>query len=201
MKFTGASVPEDPARSATLPRLVRRILHPGSVVAIVAIAAGVACTGCGGGGDDNGSTPANATTAEVTTVTQSPEPVPPDRDSTSSVPSVPKSPEPNPGNGAGQGQAPPAAQSVLQRLSAFRDCLSRQGVSLQDLRGPRALRAQRQNPERFRAQAEKAFTCIPKLPPQLKEQAEQLKRRFEQRNPHALGQNRGEGLTLARRPE
>jgi hypothetical protein len=34
---------------------------------------------------------------------------------------------------------------------------------------------------RYKAEAEKAFTCIPKLPPQLRERAELLKRRFEQR--------------------
>ncbi len=42
------------------------------------------------------------------------------------------------------------------------------------------MRARQHNPEEFRAQVEKAFACIPELPPQLRAAAERFKRRFEQ---------------------
>jgi hypothetical protein len=179
MKFTGASLPEDQGRSGTLVRLVGRIHNAGVLAAVAAIAAGVAYTGCGGGGGDDGSTSARATTDEIPTVTHPAESAP-DGGSTSAAPNAPKS---NPGNGAGQEGGSPQSQPVPQQLSSFRDCLSRQGVSLQELMGPAALQERRSDPEHFRAQVEKAFTCIPELPPQLQERAEQLKRRFEQANP------------------
>jgi hypothetical protein len=176
MKFTGASLPKDQGGSATLVRLVGGIRNAGVFAAVAALAAGVVCMGCGGGGGDDGSTSATATTHEVPTVTQQAESAQ-DGGSTSNTPSTPES---DPGNGAGQGGGSSQSQPVPQQLGSFRDCLSRQGVSLQDLMGPAALRKQRSDPEGFRAQVEKAFTCIPQLPPQLQERAEQLKRRFEQ---------------------
>jgi hypothetical protein len=45
------------------------------------------------------------------------------------------------------------------------------------------VQAQRQNPGQIRSQIEKAFVCIPELPPRLRATAERFKRRFEQRNP------------------
>jgi len=156
---------------------VRRIRNPGVfVTAAVAIGAGVLVyAGCGGGGDDDASTSANATTGAIPTVTQ-PAQTAPNGGSTSTAP---KAPESNRDNGAATGKGSPGGG--LQQLSAFRECLSRQGVSLQILTGAGAARAQRRDPEKFRDQVEKAFTCIPALPPQLRQRAEQLKRSFEAR--------------------
>jgi hypothetical protein len=148
-------------------------------LAAAALGAGVfAYAGCGGG-DDNGSTSANATSAEIPTITQPAQPAP----NGGSTPTTPKPPGPNSANGAGSGNAPPGARPILRQLGAFQDCLSRQGVSIQTLRGAGASQVQERNPEQFRAQVEKAFACISELPPRLRAQAEQLKRRFEQRNP------------------
>jgi hypothetical protein len=144
----------------------------------------IALAGCGGGEDDTTSTSADATTVAIPTVTQPAQPGP-DGGSTSTNENAPGS---NPADGARAGNGPPETRPA-QRLSAFRDCLSRQGVSLQNLRGGGGLQAQRRNPEEFRAQAEKAFTCIPELPPQLRESAEALKRRFEERQRNSGNSN------------
>jgi hypothetical protein len=165
-------------RAGTLPRSVGRIRQaPVRVVAAAAVAACVATTaGCGGGGDDNSS--GTTTAAQIPTVTTpgSGESSPPGNGSTSTTRTTPGNQPPEPGN------LPQGAQPAQQALARFRDCLSQHGVSPQFLNPGGALRARQHNPEEFRAQVEKAFACIPELPPQLRATAERFKRRFEQSN-------------------
>jgi hypothetical protein len=177
MKFTGASLPKAQVRSATLPRLVGAIRH-GRACAAAAAALTVclvALAGCGGGGGEDSSTSASAPTVpQVTT----PSEVSPDQGSSTTTPAVPGA-----GRGqGGQGIGPPGIQGGPEALVPFRECLDQEGVSLQSLLGPRGRPPGGQNPAQYRDQVEKAFTCIPKLPPQLRGRAEELKRRFEQRN-------------------
>jgi len=54
-------------------------------------------------------------------------------------------------------------------------------VSLPFLRGSGAAPPLGQNSAGYRDQIEKAFTCIPELPPPYRQRAEQLRRRYEQR--------------------
>jgi hypothetical protein len=73
---------------------------------------------------------------------------------------------------------------VQQALAPFRECLQQHGVSIPFLNGSGGQEQQRQfqeDPQQYRAQVQKAFACIPELPPRLREIAEQLKRRFGQR--------------------
>ena len=176
MKFTGASLPRGQAPNATLGALLRCIRNRTMFVTVAIAAGGVLCAGCGGGGDDVGSTSAEVSTAATPTIAESTQPATPAPNG-GAVPTTPKAPDSNPANGARSGNRPPGALSQ-QNLSDFRDCLRQRGVHLRGLRG--GSQGQR-NPERYQAQVEKAFTCIPKLPPQLRETAEQLQRRFEQR--------------------
>jgi hypothetical protein len=93
----------------------------------------------------------------------------------------------NSGEPAPQGNQPPGTQQGLEALGPFRQCLSDHGVSLPFLRGIATGQQQlppqlRQNPV-ARTQIEKAFACIPELPPPLRESAERYERRFEQSTP------------------
>jgi hypothetical protein len=178
MKFTGASLPKAQVRSATLPRLVGAIRH-GRACAAAAVALTVclvALTGCGGGGGEDSSTSASVLSEpQITT----PDLGKPDRGSITTTPTNPGAGQANPN---GQGVGPAGIQRVQEALAPFRDCLEQQGVSLQALRGSGGGPPGGQNSVQYRDQVEKAFTCIPKLPPQLRGRAEELKRRFEQRN-------------------
>ena len=164
--------------AGTLPRSVGRIRQaPVRVVAAAAIAVCVVTTaGCGGGGDDNASGTTTAAQIPTVTTTGSGESRPPGNGSSSTTRTTPGNEPPAPGN------LPQGAQPAQQALAQFRDCLSRHGVSPQFLNPGGALRARQRNPEEFRAQVEKAFACIPELPPQLRASAERFKRRFEQAN-------------------
>jgi hypothetical protein len=148
------------------------------VVAAAAIAACVVTiAGCGGGGDDNAS--GTTTAAQIPTVTtpDSGQLRPPANGSSSTTGTTPDNHPPAPGN------LPQGGQPAQQALAPFRDCLSQHGVSPELLTEPGgALRARQRNPEELRAQVEKAFACIPELPPQLRATAERFKRRFEQEN-------------------
>ena len=150
----------------------------------IAAAAASVCliaAGCGGGGGDSTSTAAGSAAPEVTS--------PNVNSGGESTTTTRPRPHANSSNGpAAQGSLPPGAQPVQQALAPFRQCLEEQGVSLPFLRGA-AGGAQRPgqgnslNSQQYRAQVEKAFTCIPKLPPRIRQTAERLKRRFAQRNP------------------
>lgn len=178
MKFTGASLPKAQFRSATLPRLVGAIRHRRARAAAGAalIVCLAALTGCGGGGGEDSSTSARVLTEpQITT----PDLGNPDRSSTTTAPADPGGGQANPN---GQGAGPPGIQRVQEALAPFRECLDQQGVSLQSLRGAGGGPPIGQNPAQYRDQVERAFTCIPKLPPELRGRAEELKRRFEQRN-------------------
>jgi hypothetical protein len=140
------------------------------------MACAIALAGCGGGGDEGTSTSANATVPQVTTPGQSN----PNRTRTSTTP---KTPGNNPTTTPTPRNRPPGGQSVQQALAPFRECVRRQGVSLPFLNGSAQAQQPNTNPEQYRAQVEKAFKCIPELPPRLKDAAEQFKRRFEQRTP------------------
>jgi hypothetical protein len=132
--------------------------------------------GCGGGGDEDSSTSASVPTVpQITT----PSEVNPDRGSTTTTPAGPGAGQANPN---GQGAGPPAIQGAQEALAPFRACLGQQGISLPGLLRSGGGQTGEQNSARYRDQVEKAFTCIPKLPPQLRARAEELKRRFEQRN-------------------
>ena len=92
----------------------------------------------------------------------------------------------NSGEPAPQGNQPPGTQQGLEAIAPFRQCLSDHGVSLPFLRGmargSQSPQAPLQDPT-SRAQIEKAFACIPELPPPLRESAERFQRRFEQQEP------------------
>jgi hypothetical protein len=66
-------------------------------------------------------------------------------------------------------------------MAPFRDCLSRYGVSPSELRSPPG---ERQAPDSADGQEwiQAAIACIPQLPPQLRQQAERLKKRYQQGN-------------------
>jgi hypothetical protein len=157
----------------TLPRSVGRFRQ--ALVQVVAAAAVAACAaaivGCGGGGDDSGSS-TSASRIPTVTAPGSGQASPPANDSTSTT-------ETTPGNPPGPRNLPQGA-AAQQALTPFRDCLSQHGVSPQSLYGLQG--GQQRNPEELRAQIEKAFVCIPELPPQLRATAERFKRRFEQQN-------------------
>jgi hypothetical protein len=147
----------------------RQVLYLSAVVVVPLVLAG-----CGGGGGDDSSTSASLPTVpQITTPSQ----VDPDRGSTSTTPAAPGG-----GQSQGRGVGPPGIQRVQEALAPFRECLDQQGVSLSSLRGAGAGPQGQKNSPQNRDQVEKAFTCIPKLPPQLRGRAEELKRRFEQRN-------------------
>jgi hypothetical protein len=148
-------------------------------VAAGALAAcAIAVVGCGGGGDDSSSASRTSTNIQIPAVTQ-----PNAGDVTPST-----TPEAN-----GSGTAPaapggqngsPGAPSAQEALVPFRQCLSDHGVSLPFLRAVgTGVEAQRQNSEQHRTQIEKAFVCIPELPPQIRSTAERFQRQFEQHNP------------------
>lgn len=159
----------------TLRRLVGRIRGTRAWLAVVAAVGAIALAGCGGGGDESTSTSANVTVPQVT--------IPGGEPTTTTTP-------PTGGNNSGeppaQGNQPPGTQQGLEALGPFRQCLSDHGVSLPFLRGmatgSQSQQSQLQNPT-SRAQIEKAFACIPELPPGLRESAERYQRRFEQSRP------------------
>jgi hypothetical protein len=66
-------------------------------------------------------------------------------------------------------------------MAPDRDCLSRYGVSPSELRSPPG---ERQAPDSADGQEwiQAAIACIPQLPPQLRQQAERLKKRYQQGN-------------------
>jgi hypothetical protein len=94
------------------------------------------------------------------------------------------------GGPPGQGNLPPRAQPVQQALAPFRECLQQHGVSLPFLNGSGGQEQQRQfqeDPQQYRAQVQKAFACIPKLPQQLRATAERYKQRFEEQQAPGSG--------------
>jgi hypothetical protein len=156
--------------------LVRRIrgsrTYTAGAAALAACA--IAVAGCGGG-DDSTTTSAGATVPQVTTPGQ----FNPNSGSTATTPKGPNSTTtapPRPGN------VQPGAQPVQQALAPFRDCLSKHGVSLPllDGAGTGLQQARQRDPRQYRVQIQKAFVCIPELPPMLRQRAEEFKRRFEQ---------------------
>ena len=164
-----------PHIAATLPLRVAGKRHALAGVAAVAIAVClVVFTGCGGGGDEDTSTSAGVPTVPQVT---SPAPEKPDRGSTTTR----TSPGTSPAAPEGTGQAPPGQGGFREVLAPFRECLDQQGVSLTSLRPTGGGPPPGESLAEYKDNAEKAFTCIPKLPPQLRERAELLKRRFEQR--------------------
>jgi hypothetical protein len=154
------------------------IRNPRVCLTAAAAIGAIAIAGCGGGGDDNTSTSANATVPQVTSPGQF-------NPGGARTPTAPEAPGNNSGGPAAQGNLPPGAQPVQQALAPFRECLQQHDVTLPFLNrsGSQAQRREfQQNPQQYRDQAQKAFACIPKLPPQLRATAERFKRRFEQRN-------------------
>jgi hypothetical protein len=164
-----------PHIAATLPLRVAGKRHALAGVAAVAIVAWLALlAGCGGGGDEDTSTSAGVPTVPQVT---SPAPASPDRGA-STTRTVPGTGQAAP---SGSGQVPPGQQGFREVLAPFRECLDQRGVSLAALRPAGGGPPPGVSLAEYKDQAEKAFTCIPRLPPQLRERAELLKRRFEQR--------------------
>jgi hypothetical protein len=149
-----------------------RIRH-GRASAVGAVSLVICLLALAGCGDDSSTSASDATVPQITT----PSGVNSSRGSTTTPPATQGNPQANP-NGHSNGS--PGVQSLQEALGPFRDCLTHHGVSLGLLNGVGGAQRQ-QNPEQYRGQVEKAFACIPELPPQLRERAEQLKRRFEQR--------------------
>jgi hypothetical protein len=147
---------------------------PTGIVALALAVFVVWVSGCGGGGDGETTTAASVPTVPQVT---SPAPAGPDQGSTTTTRTAPGQGSPAPGGGQGA----LGSQSFEGALAPFRDCLAKKGVTLPLLRGSGAGPPPRQNSAQYRDQVEKAFTCIPELPPQFQERAEQLKRRFQQR--------------------
>jgi hypothetical protein len=125
--------------------------------------------GCGGGGSD--SSTVVGTGAQAHTVT-----APNFTDkfkraggsgSTATAPAAP---------GAG-------AQQVAQALAPFRDCLRQHGVEPMPF-GSSARQSRHPDPAEARKQIQARIACIPELPPKLRQAAEQLKKRYEQRQQH-----------------
>jgi hypothetical protein len=65
-------------------------------------------------------------------------------------------------------------------MAPFRDCLSRHGVEPPPFGSPPTQR-QPQDPAQARKAIQARIACIPELPPKLRKPAEQLKKRYEQR--------------------
>jgi len=172
----------EPGISTILPHIAARLPHrvagKRNAPAGAATAAIAAClallAGCGGGGDEE--TSPSAGVPAVPQVT-SPAPVSPDRASTTTrtAPGTGQAPT------GGAGPPPHGQQGFQEAVAPFRECLDQQGVSLAVLRPTGGGPPQGMSLAEYKQEAEKAFTCIPKLPPQLRESAELLKRRFEQR--------------------
>ena len=150
-------------------------------LAVLAVVGGcvLAVSGCGGGAD-GGSPSQTAIREQASSLTQ-PE-----------TSGKPKPDQPSGESGGSATQAPHAGVERLQRvLGPFRECLSRHGVEPEPFLSGAAARqrwqqllqqrAQRSRPE-FRADIQARIACIPELPPRLRAAAEQLKRRYEQRN-------------------
>ena len=146
--------------------------HALAGVAAAAIAACTLVAGCGGGGDEDTSTAASVPTVPQVT---SPAPAKPDREPTTTRTSPGAEPA-----APGPGQLPQGVRGFQEALGPFRECLDRKGVTLPFVRGSGAGPPDL-NSAQYREQVEKAFTCIPELPPRFRERAELLKRRFEQR--------------------
>ena len=143
----------------------------------------IVVTGCGGGGDDSTSTSANATVPQIT----SPGEFNPGGASTT-TPDKPGGSSTAPGGPPGQ--SAPGLPPAQQALAPFRECLEQHGVSLPFLNGSGGQEQQRefqQNPQQYRAQVQKAFACIPKLPQQLRATAERFKQRFEEQQAPGSG--------------
>ncbi|HEY6771821.1 MAG TPA: hypothetical protein VI035_05150 [Solirubrobacterales bacterium] len=151
-----------------------RVRHalPSLAAAGVVGACLIALAGCGGGGDDS-PTAASATVRQITTPGQF-------NPGTRSTPNAPPSDDGTPTGPATPGGGSGGAQPVLQELVPFRACLSRHGVDPEQFRAGFRWRQQR-DPAEIRRQIQAGVACIPELPPRLREAAERLKRRYEQR--------------------
>lgn len=132
--------------------------------------------GCGGGGDDNATTSASAPVPQVTTPGAF-------NPGTRSTPTTRQAPGTTTTTPAGPGNGPPGAAPVLQALAPFRDCLNRHGVDPNQFRpGFQAQGQQQRDPSQIQKRIQAGIACIPELPPQMRQAAERLKRRYEQRN-------------------
>jgi hypothetical protein len=156
--------------------------HAPTGIAALAAAACLAAAGCGGGGDDSTTTTTQAATV-VPTVT-----APAQTPSTTAAGA-------GQGAGAGSSAQPPAPGNqpgqrpgaLLGSLGPFQDCLTRHGVNPVQFR--ETLRQQYQGGQagasggaESRRRIEAGIACIPELPPQFRQQAERLARRYQQQN-------------------
>jgi hypothetical protein len=132
--------------------------------------------GCGGTGDDDATTSASATVPQITTPGAF-------NPGTRSTPTTRQAPGTTTTTPAAPGSGPPGAAPTLQALAPFRDCLSRRGVDPDQFRPGFQRQGQRQqDPAQIQRQIQAGIACIPELPPQMRQAAERLKRRYEQRN-------------------
>src|SRR5262249_29165886 len=134
----------------------------------------------GGGGDDMPSTSAAATGPSIT----SPNP----DSSTRSATTRPQRSRTTPGNQPAPQSLPQGGSPLQAALGPFRDCLRNNGVDPAELgqggfqQGrPPGQQRRRPDPSEVRRRIHAGFACIPQLPPRLRQTAERLKQRYEQR--------------------
>jgi hypothetical protein len=146
-------------------------MRAGIAAAAALATCAIAIGGCGGGSDDDSA-------AATTTAAQPPAVTAPITPTTSTAR------QPRPDDSRDQSAPDSAASNVAraQRVMApFYACLSRQGVEPSPLTGTSLHGAQLGDRDLVRKEIEAKIACIPKLPRRLQGYAEQLKRRFEQR--------------------
>jgi hypothetical protein len=137
----------------------------------------LAFAGCGGDGDD-GSSPTQAgvqlqtptaPTAPDSQGNRSPPDADTDRGSTATTPF-----QGQPGNAN-----PPGVERIRRALGPFRSCVSGHGVDLEGLQP--GSQDQPPDPAARQKRIQAMIACIPELPPRLRERAEVLKERYQQR--------------------
>jgi hypothetical protein len=146
-------------------------MRAGLAAAAALATCAIAIGGCGGGGDDKSA-------AATTTTAQSPAITAPISPTTSTAR------QPRPDNSRNQSAPDSAASNVARAqsaMAAFYSCLSRQGVEPSPLTGTSLHGAQLGDRDLVRREIEAKIACIPALPPRLQGYAEQVKRRFEER--------------------
>jgi hypothetical protein len=148
-------------------------LRVGALAATAIAVLAIAVSGCGGG--DDSTTTATRASADAPTVT-APRIPQGSGDGTRTSPITPS----NATVGAG-------AQRFQQRLAPFQDCLRSHGVDPTQFQQSfrqnfQSGQVQRADPAQMRKQIQAGIACIPELPPRIRQWAERLKARYEQRN-------------------